>query len=106
LVANKVTADYINALDITAKKIDVGSTFSADAATGNVKIGGFIVEDDKLHYYDKDHEYDYGGTIQKGTGVGIGAVPNEGSWAFWAGKQSGNGVEKTGANDKINNAYG
>jgi hypothetical protein len=103
LVANKVTATYVNALDITAKKIDVGSTFSADADSGNVKIGGFTVEDDKLHYYDENHEYDYGGTIQKGTGVGIGAVPNEGSWAFWAGTQTGDGIE---TKDGGKGAYG
>jgi hypothetical protein len=59
-------------------------------------MSGFTVDDSKLHFYDANTE----------NGVGIGGKPYGGSYAFWAGKQSGNGVEKTGANDKINNAYG
>ena len=58
LIANKVTASYINALDITARKIQVnddnGKTlFKANGIAGEtdsnkVKIGGFDVDHNKL----------------------------------------------------------
>ena len=58
LIANKVTANYINALDITARKIQVnddnGKTlFKANGIAGEtdsnkVKIGGFDVDHNKL----------------------------------------------------------
>jgi hypothetical protein len=38
-----LTVDFINSLGITAEKIDVGDTFSADAGTGLVTLGGFTV---------------------------------------------------------------
>lgn len=50
LIANKITANYINAFDITAKKLEVLDTdnsplFEADGADGShkVQIGGFNV---------------------------------------------------------------
>ena len=58
LVANKLTANYINALDITAKKITVldksnnnKPLFEADGinGTGNVSIANFTVKNDKLY---------------------------------------------------------
>lgn len=50
LVANKITANYINALDITAKKIEVPGLFTADGLTDNpnVQIAGFNVESNTL----------------------------------------------------------
>ena len=63
LVANKLTANYINALDITAKKITVldksnnnKPLFEADGinGTGNVSIANFTVKNDKL--YSGDHD--------------------------------------------------
>ena len=67
LVANKITANYINALDITAKKITVlqdntqpeSSTnealFKADSTgTGYVKIADMVATPDNLTYYDSD----------------------------------------------------
>lgn len=51
IVTNKVTANYINAFDITAKKIDIINggkhLFTADgtASSPNVKIAGFDVKD-------------------------------------------------------------
>ena len=59
LVANKVTANYINAMDITAKKIEVLDSnnndiiFLADGTATNdsdkVKIGGFSVDNEKIY---------------------------------------------------------
>ena len=58
LVANKLTANYINALDITAKKITVldkddntKKLFEADGinGNGNVSIANFTVKNDKLY---------------------------------------------------------
>jgi hypothetical protein len=63
IVANKVTANYINALDITAKKItvidenvqtttenpDANIIFRADSATKDVKIAGFKANSDTLY---------------------------------------------------------
>ena len=58
LVTNKLTANYINALDITAKKITVldksnnnKPLFEADGinGTGNVSIANFTVRNDKLY---------------------------------------------------------
>ena len=58
LVANKLTANYINALDITAKKIQVNDVngnilfkangISGDADSNQVTIGGFYVTKDAL----------------------------------------------------------
>lgn len=50
LVTNKITANYINALDITAKKIEVPGLFTADglASNPNVQIAGFNVEANTL----------------------------------------------------------
>lgn len=55
IVANKVTAQFINALDVTAKKIKILDTdnstlFEADGLDGNhiVTIGGFEVEKNVL----------------------------------------------------------
>ena len=54
LVANKITANYINALDITAKKITVFNNnetlFQADGTSdeGVVTIGGFTVTESSL----------------------------------------------------------
>ncbi len=56
LVANKLTATYINALDITAKKIDIGDIFTADAITDNVKIAGFDVSATSLHSSNYENE--------------------------------------------------
>ena len=58
LVTNKLTANYINAMDITAKKITVldksnnnKPLFEADGINGNgkVNIGGFTVDSDRLY---------------------------------------------------------
>ena len=56
LVANKLTANYINALDITSKKIQVldsnnNTLFLADGINGNgeVNIGGFTVDSNRLY---------------------------------------------------------
>lgn len=71
MVTNKLTANYINALDITAKKITVLNNnnatqsdsnpilFEADglSGTGSVKIANFTVKNDKL-YSDKHDEID------------------------------------------------
>ena len=68
LVTNKLTANYINALDITAKKITVLNNnnaaqsdsnpilFEADglSETGSVKIANFTVKNDKL--YSGEHD--------------------------------------------------
>ena len=73
LVTNKLTANYINALDITAKKITVlkdnskelnGSNpilFQADGTSNNsgVNIGGFTVDSNRL----------YAGTPGSGSGI-------------------------------------
>lgn len=53
LVANKLTANYINAFDITAKKIDVPNLFTADGTGTNpanhkVEIAGFNVQQNTL----------------------------------------------------------
>lgn len=53
LVANKLTATYINALDITAKRIDVPNLFTADGTDTNpanhkVEIAGFDVQQNTL----------------------------------------------------------
>lgn len=56
IVENKVTANYINAMDITAKRIEILDTdnkttlFKADGLDGNheVKIAGFTVESNTL----------------------------------------------------------
>lgn len=55
IVANKVTAQYVNALDITAKKIEILDTdnttlFEADGLDGEhkVQIGGFEVQKNTL----------------------------------------------------------
>jgi hypothetical protein len=53
LVANKLTATYINALDITAKKVNVPGLFTADGSSTNpseheVKIAGFNVQQNTL----------------------------------------------------------
>jgi predicted secreted protein len=53
LVANKLTANYINAFDITAKKIEVPNLFTADGtgtnpATHKVEIAGFDVQQNTL----------------------------------------------------------
>jgi hypothetical protein len=44
-----LSVEFINSLGITAEKIDVGSIFSADALTNNVKIAGFDVSATSLH---------------------------------------------------------
>ena len=57
LVTNKLTANYINAMDITAKRIEVKDSnnsdtlFLADGINGNgeVKIGGFTVDSNRLY---------------------------------------------------------
>jgi hypothetical protein len=56
-------------------------------------MSGFTVEDSKLYYYDTDTK----------NGAGVGGIPYGGSWAFWAGEQTGNGIEKT---DGGKGAYG
>ena len=53
LVTNKVTANYINAFDITAKKINVPNLFTADGtgtepANHKVEIAGFDVQQNTL----------------------------------------------------------
>jgi hypothetical protein len=53
LVTNKVTATYINALDITAKKVNVPYLFMADGSSTNtsehrVEIAGFNVQQNTL----------------------------------------------------------
>jgi hypothetical protein len=50
IVANKLTANYINALDITAKKINVPNLFTADSLATDpyVQIAGFNVEQNTL----------------------------------------------------------
>lgn len=53
LVANKLTANYINAFDITAKKINVPNLFTADGTGTNpanhkVEIAGFDVQQNTL----------------------------------------------------------
>lgn len=57
LVANKLTANYINALDITAKKITVRDNsknvvFMADATSttegSNIKLGNFNVDKNSI----------------------------------------------------------
>ena len=53
LVANKLTANYINAFDITAKKINVPNLFTADGTDTNpanhkVEIAGFDVQQNTL----------------------------------------------------------
>ena len=58
LVANKITANYVNALDITAKRIEVkdsntNTLFLADGITGSptantVQIAGFTADDNSL----------------------------------------------------------
>jgi hypothetical protein len=80
LVANKLTANYINALDITAKKIEVlDSTntdviFRADGTSGSetsnsVQIGGFQVTKDSLVGGDP--------TIGSNIGLRVNEIQNE-----------------------------
>jgi hypothetical protein len=45
VLCSMLTAEFISALGITAEKIDVGNTFSADAGVGVVTIGGFKITD-------------------------------------------------------------
>lgn len=73
-MANKVTANYVNALDITAKKIavldkDNNTLFEANGLNknGTVKIANFTVNHDKL--YSNEHS-----TIDStGTGIYLGS---------------------------------
>lgn len=62
LVANKVTANYINAMDITAKKIEIldsnnDTIFLADGTTNDdnnkVKISGLTASSDKLSFLEE-----------------------------------------------------
>lgn len=100
LIANKVTANYINALDITAKKITVLQDnskklndsnpilFQADGTSNNsgVKIGGFTVDSNRL----------YAGT--PGTSNSIELVSSRKLIAY---KSNNQGVESSYAVSKI-----
>jgi hypothetical protein len=80
LVANKLTANYINALDITTKKISVvnssntGTLLEADGnpTTGDhfVKIGGFEVSTNGLYTSGFGTSYSDAGTKSSGVYVG------------------------------------
>lgn len=76
LVTNKLTANYINAMDITAKKITVldknnnnKPLFEADGinGTGSVKIANFTVKNDKLY----SGEHDEIGSTKAGIYLGV-----------------------------------
>ena len=81
MVTNKLTANYINALDITAKKITVLNNnnaaqsdsnpilFEADglSGTGSVKIANFTVKNDKLY----SGEHDEIGSTKAGIYLGV-----------------------------------
>ena len=60
IVANKVTANYINGLNVTTKKIEVldgnGTLFSADTDTKKVQIAGFNVTADKIENTQTDNK--------------------------------------------------
>ena len=60
IVANKVTANYINGLNVTAKKIEVldgnGTLFSADTDTKKVQMAGFNVTADKIENTQTDNK--------------------------------------------------
>ena len=71
MVTNKLTANYINALDITAKKITVLQNaaeaieeqkilFEADGtnAAGKVKIADFDVNHESLHSFSNKNGYE------------------------------------------------
>ena len=56
MVTNKLTANYINAMDITSKRIEVldgnnDTLFLADGINGNgeVTVGGFTVDANRLY---------------------------------------------------------
>ena len=60
IVANKVTANYINGLNVTTKKIAVldgsGTLFSADTDTKKVQMAGFNVTADKIENTQTDNK--------------------------------------------------
>ena len=79
LVANKVTANYINALDITAKKIKILDTdnttlFEADGLDGQhkVTIGGFNVAGSSISSNFATLENSAGGVYVGTDGISIG----------------------------------
>jgi len=80
LVANKVTANYINALDITAKKITVVDpeattsdkiVFKAEAGNPeSVRLGTFGVDANSIHHKDSsNHKFGYDDTLLFCTGT-------------------------------------
>ena len=60
IVANKVTANYINGLNVTTKKIKVldgsGTLFSADTDTKKVQMAGFNITADKIENTQTDNK--------------------------------------------------
>lgn len=78
LVANKVTANYINALDITAKKIEVLDTKNATLFEANgldpdnpvVRVGGFTVGSNSIAYGGKVGKTLEAGATSNGVYIG------------------------------------
>ena len=100
LVANKVTANYINALDITAKKITVldgtNPVFIAntvDPASGSydVNIGGFSVDSSTLlnGTFGADKSVLVSTGYKNKSSIGGSKVGEEKEWAFVAGNKFG-----------------
>lgn len=115
IVANKVTANYINAMDITAKKIEILDDtnskilFKANGLDGNheVEIAGFKITPDyfiKVGTTSVSKNPDTGG--DQYPGIGFAPEAGKGSWAIWAGPQSGNGSIESVAGSPTNHPYG
>lgn len=100
LVANKLTANYINALDITAKKITVldgnnpvfiANTLDPTSGSYDVNIGGFSVNDSTLlnGTFGADKSVLVSTGYKNNLSIGGSPTGEEKEWAFVAGKNFG-----------------